>query len=268
MHKLPFAIILALCGVPLPAADEPETSGAAERLARAKAHVQRFELRSAEGAAIDRIERPLLSYGDPARANDNGTLWAWGRAGRPVAFLELYQSQNDQTQWINVLTLAALQLPTAEVRPQWRWTPKQTALQLQPIPQAEPPAERASARLSQMKRWAGRFTAHEFWDPNNSRFELRQLVQPVQRYADPAGGIHDGAVFVFAHGTNPEILLLIEAGGDSLEAAKWRFGAVRVGSAELHLLLDGEDVWHLPRTPGVAGRPIDPYWLFVTPSAP
>ena len=76
-----------------------------------------------------------------------------------------------------------------------------------PLAAAPPPAAKEAARLRQIKEIARRFTAHEFWDPENSRFELRLLVQPVHRYRDAAGEIQDGAMFVLAHGTNPEAML-------------------------------------------------------------
>ena len=114
-----------------------------------------------------------------------------------------------------------------------------------------------------MKEISRRLEAHEFWDPNNSRFELRLLVQPVHRYHDESAKVLDGAVFVLAHGTNPEVLVQIEA--DTAEQpARWRYSFARLGSAELHVLFDGKEIWTQPRTPGIVGQPVDPYWLFWT----
>jgi hypothetical protein len=127
------------------------------------------------------------------------------------------------------------------------------------------PDAKEAVRLRQLKELARRFTGHEFWDPDNSKFELRLLVQPVHRYSDPKTGLHDGAAFTLAHGTNPEIVLLIEALGPSLAAARWHFSVAPLGSAELHVALDDEEVWKRDRTPGVVGRPADSYWLFLSP---
>ena len=33
-------------------------------------------------------------------------------------------------------------------------------------------------------------------------------------------------------------------------------------------LIDGREVWTEPRTPGIVGQPVDPYWLFWTPQTP
>lgn len=248
-------------------AEEIEPTAKAERLKLATEHIRGMEFRCVSGSKEEQVEvidHPLLTYGDAARLNENGTLWAWGRRGRPLAIMEVYQGQNDNRRWVHAVTLTSADLIVATGQPGWRWTPKQPAISPQPVPKIETLAAKESLRLRQMKEIAGRFTAHEYWDPNNSRFELRLLVQPVHRYAQPSAKLHDGAVFVFAHGTNPEILLLIEALGESPETSQWNFSAARLGSAELHLLLDSQEVWKQPRTPGVVGLPTDPYWLFIT----
>jgi hypothetical protein len=64
------------------------------------------------------------------------------------------------------------------------------------------------------------------------------------------------------------VLVLIEALGDSLAASRWHYSLARLGSAELHVAIDGKEVWARGRTPGVVGRPVDPYWLFMTAAAP
>jgi hypothetical protein len=114
-----------------------------------------------------------------------------------------------------------------------------------------------------MKALARRFSTHEFWDPNNSRYELRLLVSPLHRYEDE--DVADGAVFGFVHGTNPEVLLLLETLKPKPGSkAGWRYTFTRLGSAEMHAELDGKEVWTVPRAVGVVGAPIDPYWMFWT----
>ena len=113
-----------------------------------------------------------------------------------------------------------------------------------------------------MKEISRRFESHEFWDPDNSRFELRLLIQPVHRYSDESQSVIDGAVFVLAHDTNPEILVQLEAHGD-VNDAHWKVSFSRLGSAELHVLLDGKEFRTAPRTPNVVGESTDPYWLML-----
>ncbi|AMV20845.1 hypothetical protein [Planctomyces sp. SH-PL14] len=248
-------------------ADDPTstspTSEAEAKIRVATQHITQCEATLATGKPLDRIEKPLITYGDPVRQNDNGTLWAWGRAGRPKCFLELYQSDENRGFWIHAVSLTSTDLVEMRAPLSPRWTPKAAAFK--PAPITGPPiGDSERVRLRQMKEIAGRLKAHEFWDPDNSRYELRLLIQPVHRYADPAAGILDGTVFVFAHGTNPEILVLIEATGPEPASATWKLAAARMGSAELHLSLGDEEVWSAPRTPNVVGRPEDPYWLFLS----
>lgn len=139
---------------------------------------------------------------------------------------------------------------------------------LQDFPDNAAVNNRPVVRLRQMKDLARRFETHEFWDPENSRFELRCLATPVLRYSDNENGVFDGSVFIFAHGTNPEILLFLEAQGTTAETSKWQFAAYRLGSAEMHLDLNRQPVWSRDRTPGVVGMPNNPYWLQVPRETP
>ena len=236
-----------------------------EILQRATEHMQELEMRLADGDdAVPLVDQPILTYGDSARANKNGTLWAFGKSGRPLAVLELYQGLESNPRWVHAVTLTGsrrvqMKSPTPSGAV---WSPEKTQIETAAVADAAVPASREPARLRQMKEIARRFTAHEFWDPDNSRFELRLLVSPVLRYKQAEEKIHDGALFVLAHGTNPEVILLIEALGSSLEESRWHYSLARLGSAELHVELDGNEVWSAARTPGVVGQRTDPYWLF------
>jgi hypothetical protein len=234
-------------------------------LAQAAAHMDRCEVRLADDSdrIIPRSEKPLLIYGDSARRNSNGTLWSFGAEGRPLAMLELYQGNQEKPPWVHAVTLTGSERVQLKTPASGMWRPMTTQIEPAVVPEAPAPLEREPQRLRQMKEIARRFTAHEFWDPDNSRFELRLLVQPVLRYRDENRGILDGAAFVLAHGTNPEVILLIEAHG--AQPPQWRYSLARLGSAEMHVELDGREVWMRGRTPGVVGVPTDPYWLFVSP---
>jgi hypothetical protein len=260
--------ILLVCVVGLFTPDAAAQDGANQenddRLKQAAAHMDRCQMRLAEepNRVVSRSSQPLLTYGDSARQNKNGTLWAFGVEGRPLAFLELYQGNQKTPLWVHAVTLTGERRVTLATPASGEWRPGSTQIEPTPVPVAPAPEDRPAARLRQMKEIARRFTAHEFWDPDNSRFELRLLVQPVHRYKEEAASILDGAAFVLAHGTNPEVILLIEAHGAQPDQSQWRYSLARLGSAELHVELDGREVWKRERTLGVVGQPGDPYWLF------
>ena len=72
---------------------------------------------------------------------------------------------------------------------------------------------------------------------------LRLMPHPIVRYADPASGQVDGTIFVLANGTNPEVMVLIEAQGRSIEKATWRFAVAPVTVAPFEVTLDRREVW-------------------------
>jgi hypothetical protein len=237
------------------------------RLRAAEQHVNRLAMHVADQATeiVKHVDRPLLAYGEPARRNSHGTLWAFGDTGRPVAFLELFQASESQAVWYQSVVRTGdrpvqLQSPDGQ-----RWQPPRNVIARSDLDDPARPAKSGTARLRQLKSLARRFTAHEIWDPDNSRFELRLLVQPVYRYDDADHGIQDGAAFVFAYGANPEIIVLLEALGSTVDSALWHYSAFPTSSAKLHVEIDGREVWTRPRAPGVVGRATDDYWLFSSP---
>ncbi len=263
------SLIFALTLVSRADDDSPTQPEPSPALKEAREHMSEFTVQSAATARDGRIERlpnPLLTYGDAARNNEAGTLWAWGKSGRPVAFLELYRNIGNDQPWVHALTLTSPELIQLDAQTGQRWTPKKSHFLLKDVPDSPEVGKHPAVRLRQMKDISRRFEAHQFWDPNNSRFEMRLLVQPVLRYQDEPAKLIDGAVFVLAHGTNPEVLVQIEAHAG--EPPRWKYSLVRMGSAEMHVSLDGKEVWTEARTPGVLGQPVDPYWLFLTAPTP
>jgi hypothetical protein len=74
----------------------------------------------------------------------------------------------------------------------------------------------------------------------------------------------DGALFVFSNGTNPEMLLILEAvqpDGDPV----WRYALAPVSTAALEASLDGRAVWTAERS--ATPRAQRPYTYFAVPIA-
>jgi hypothetical protein len=63
------------------------------------------------------------------------------------------------------------------------------------------------------------------------------------RYQAASGGAIDGAIFSFANGTNPEVLLVLEAHSGTDGRAVWHFGLAQMTGAEVTVELDGAKVW-------------------------
>lgn len=270
VNRIPFAALALAALVGFAGAEDPpkkpdldeEHRKAAEKVVNT---IEVEVLVADKWAKAKRLEKPLLYYGDPTRENDRGSVWAWGDKGRPAALVELYQNVNDRTKWVYALCNTSGGKVRASLNGREWWKENASASELKDVPGAAAPAGDAAGRGRQLKALAGKFTGHEFWDPDNSRFELRRLDRPLHTYRDEDAGILDGALYTLANGTNPEIVLFVEARAGK-EGAKptWQFTTGRLAHAELHVAYDGKEVFEAPRGYKLSAAD-KPYWLgFIT----
>ena len=76
--------------------------------------------------------------------------------------------------------------------------------------------------------------------------ELRLLAQPVYRYKSEDPTVLDGAIFSFVRGTDPELLLLIEARKvDS--GVVWEYALAPMNSFEFQAFHRDREVWRKPQ---------------------
>src|SRR5262249_17977571 len=135
---------------------------------------------------------------------------------------------------------------SAELVDGWKWAPAKPGLELRELPDAEGPADSEAGRFRQMKSFARRFAAVE--TAGGQRYELRMLAQPLMRYADPDGGIVDGALFAYVYGTNPEVVAVLECYKTEAGRSAWRYGFVPLTTAGASAALDGASVWSKSHT--------------------
>lgn len=116
-------------------------------------------------------------------------------------------------------------------------------MEMKPNDQASVPSESIPARLRQMRGLAREFTAR-LVPPQRNPIPLRLLSSPLYRYPDnQSSELIDGAIFVFAQGTDPEVLLVIEAVNSSSGEPKWQFGCARMTIVPLEVSRQGETIW-------------------------
>lgn len=245
------------------AADDPGTkpSPAADQMLRRVKNLRIYRITDKGRTEAQVVEKPLMRFTDAVDSNENGSIWLWGTSGRPAAMMQAWRNTGAK-YWSGSIVSLSTGLLEGQYPGRRRWLPRKPGIEFQRLTEAPPPAEKAVARLRQMKELSRRFQAHEMGD-NNRRFELRLLVQPVHRYADAKTGLLDAAVFLFSRGSDPEIALLLElcklTSADS--PPHWQYAFAPASSAQLHVSLRGREVWHQPPAPGVLGRPTDPYWI-------
>ena len=106
-------------------------------------------------------------------------------------------------------------------------------------------------RLRQMKTLAKNFKATLLgWNADNSeREELRPMSRPIYRYKiKEPDKVQDGALFAYATGTDPEVLLVIEAFGEA-GAYEWQYAFVRRSSGGLEGRFRDRLVWSANKHP-------------------
>lgn len=219
----------------------------ADRLRRMRELASSFRLLSDAAkpdSAVPLIETPLLRYNDETRESHDSSLWIWSTGGRPTALLaiELYPEKPRGPRWLFEIASLSTGRIGARHATDLDWTARGPGLAFRPLEGAPSPAEKPVRRMTQFKELHRRFTAHEK-TPTEGRIELRPLPNPLFRYADAAAGVVDGAILSFANGTNPEVLLILEARTDKNETAGWQYALVQMSGAEVLAELDGESVW-------------------------
>jgi hypothetical protein len=122
------------------------------------------------------------------------------------------------------------------------WKP-QAGLKREELPEAGTPAATAGARLVQMKRLAQEFAGYEI-DIEGNRWELRLLPAPLYRYTSSQSDVVDGALFTLVSnaGTDPEVLLLIEARKES-DKTRWEYACGRFSDRNLYVQRKDKEVW-------------------------
>jgi hypothetical protein len=257
------ALFLALVAVDRAPAQDPERPSVKDEerrnLEEMKQIVQRFQVAvigdQGKETPATAVPEPLHRWTDPTRPFSGGALWAWRSSGRPIAIIgiELYGS------W----SLEFVSLSTGRIRADdgagTHWNPSKGGIAFREIPEAPAPASNEAGRLRQIRDLARGFTARESWDQRDHA--LRLLPHPIDRYADPASGLVDGAIFIYANGTNPEVLVMIEARQQGDAPPKWFFAAAPLGKADLHLNIGPREVWNCPDDPEHHPTPDEPYYI-------
>jgi hypothetical protein len=217
------------------------------------------------------IPEPLFQSFAPARDAQNVSVWGYGGNGRPAALLSLSlvpSPKGAQARWMYELNSLSTRPVEAKIPGAKNWSTRQSGLEFKALSDAPDPAEMEDDRTQQLHDLSARFTGFESFpdkgrDGPLERFKLRFIPEPIHRYRDPGRGQVDGAIFLLTRGTNPEVVLVIELVRDSLKNTSWRYALTRLSFAQLHIELDGTDVWTQPQLQGTTAA--DPYWLFSTP---
>ncbi len=237
----------------------PLSEDAAVRLAYMKSSVAHYRVRrTAAGSPPFRLlADPIFRLDNPVTKVKDSAIFLWtdARTGRPEATIQMFRAPTKY--WIHDWTSLSASPIVAESGDRAVWRPK-PGLEFRPVPGAPAPAATPQARLRQLRAIAEEFTAtDDFLGEGWS--QLRLLPKPWLRYGKAGSGVEDGALFAFALGTEPEVVLMIESRADPAGGLRWEYALAPMTSFEVKAFWKGKQVWTLPWRKA-SKDPTDPFY--------
>ncbi len=199
-----------------------------------------------EAQLAELVPNPVFRYSDEERLIPDATLWVWTCDARPAAFQKVEGNNQGRPKW----TICFASLSEGLIDVDWpmagrKYAARKPGVTFSPIPRAEVPADNPRARTAQLKALQQRFTARLNVDrEGKGGAETRTIAKPIFDYADPQTKLPLGAIFgMTSTGTNPDLLLLIEARPDGDGKLRWEYAHARMTSASVRMRLDDAEIW-------------------------
>jgi hypothetical protein len=197
-----------------------------------------------------KVADPCLRWTNPLSIVADGIVAVYAHnGGRPAALAQFFRK--DRKKWVNEFTIIPESDVTIHRSDRLFWKPSEYVCKFTDLPRSPSPAARPVLRLAKMRAIAADFSAIDYFGPKTAKEDLRLLPQPIYRYSEK-GKILDGAVFIFALGTNPECCLLLEAyQGD--KGSRYRCAVAPMSIYQLEVRYKDAPVWSIERR-NAAGR--------------
>jgi hypothetical protein len=258
MHLATIATLAALIG---------QAARADGRLEYMKSEAAAYRLETGHNRAspLKLREEPVFRLGKQAADDvEDGAIFFWlGQDGRPEASLQIFLVKNATApdgMWaheFNSLSTEPL-IGTRRGRPSW--SPSRSGLEYRRLDDVPRPAATAVLRARQMRAIMRDFNASDQFK-DQSWSDLRLLPTPVARYGKEGSAVIDGAVFVFAMGTDPEVCVFLEA-RQGKEGPRWFYAFGPMTCFSVKGTYKSKEVWDLPRR-RPHGDPKEPYYITV-----
>jgi hypothetical protein len=246
-------IFLLLGQAPPPTGDTPaDSKGRLEFMTRVLAKYD-VRARDDQGTRFRLQTEPVLRFTNPVGGSKDGCVFLWlGEGDRPAIAVQIYW--NARQVWLEEFTSLSTSPLIAKSSDTRDWSPARGGVSFKPVPEAPKPADTAERRLRQMRAVAEGFSAEHVYK-GVTRNKLRLLTKPFARYGKPGSDVEDGSLFCFAHGTDPEVFLLLEA-RPGTNGPEWQYAFAPMTAFAVSASWKGKEVWRLP--PQANGSAKDP----------
>jgi hypothetical protein len=201
-----------------------------------------------DAAKTQRLElkrEPIYRWSNPTRSGgQEGDVFLWTYGGRPEVIASIFshplEGHPERRLCHELQSLSEAVLVVDRDSPN-RWEPRAPGIELKPVPGAPPPAASASQRAIQIRALAREFSGRSLSEAGQA-WELRLLPKPLYRYESPE--VLDGFILalVSTAGTDPEIILLLEA-RKTPEGPRWLYAPTRFSDMNLWLKHKDQEVW-------------------------
>jgi hypothetical protein len=217
------------------------------RLATAEAKTYDIVVGAKSKTTLQLEQKSILRWSNPL-TGAYGEAFLWTNRTRPRVIASVYQYYSPARYLAVEFQSLAPDGLIAKRGAQEVWKTPTPGVEFKALSTAPRPADTQAKRLAQMRTLAREFEIR-FTTPDGEKEWLRLMTQPNYRYECAEEKILDGAVFIFAQGTNPEAVLLIEA-RQMDEGDQWHFALARQTGYQLDALRDEKVVWSVPAALG------------------
>jgi hypothetical protein len=229
---------------PGPTGDKAE---AAARLDFMKRSVTVYEIgRGEKQVPLKLLADPVLRWTNPVSNIPDGALFLWvDPEGRPQIAAQVFIAAGTKDLWLHEFSSLSEESLNATRDGATRWKPRKPGIEFKKVEGASiPDPDSAVRRLTQMRNIAQQFKADDDFE-GKSRWELRLLAKPVHRFGQENSDLLDGALFAFAHGTDPEVLVAIEA-RRSDGKYEWYYGLAPMTAYAVKISSREREIWSAP----------------------
>ena len=181
-------------------------------------------------------KEPLLKYTDEAIDVAASTLWVWMDAEIPAFFQKIeVNNRGGGSMW----TYCFANANSRFVECGWSEGPK-TAITAEPVPASPVPGNPEVKMTPAALTFTARQISRQFSASDGT--ELRLMPRPLMEFKAEKQQIPYGAVFAFATGTNPSMLLILQV-EETAAGKRWMYRPVHMTAVELNLNHDGKPIW-------------------------
>lgn len=217
---------------------------AEKRMVFMKSALAHFTIQVGERKEQAKVGDPCLRWNNPISTAADGIVAVYSHNnGRPAALGQFFF--NFQKKWVNEFTIIPESDVTIMRSGNEFWKPTEYVCKFADLPRSPVPDAKPALRLTQMRAIAADFAVVDHFGPQPVKQNLRLLSQPVYRYSEE-GKIVDGALFIFALGTDPECALLVEAYQED-KTTRYRYAVAPMSIYQLDVSYKDELVWSVGR---------------------